>query len=78
MAGRETVQNLDEATILIAQPGSLAATFNGYRGRFGDGFHQRAMENPVSQRGSVASLLRDGRSCRRICSAGGRDSEGGR
>src|SRR5258706_9203486 len=44
VAGRETLQNLDEAIILIAQPGSLAATFNGYRGRFGDGFHQRSME----------------------------------
>jgi hypothetical protein len=43
-AGRAALENLDAATILIAQPGSLAATFNGYRGRFGDGFHQRAME----------------------------------
>jgi hypothetical protein len=44
VAGRVALENLDEATILIAQPGSLAATFNGYRRRFGDGFHQRAME----------------------------------
>lgn len=44
VAGRAVLANLDAATILIAQPGSLAATFNGYRQRFGDGFHQRAME----------------------------------
>lgn len=44
VAGRAALANLDQATILIAQPGSLAATFDGYRGRFGDGFHQRAME----------------------------------
>ena len=43
-AGRAALANLDTATILIAQPGSLAATFNGYRPLFGDGFHQRAME----------------------------------
>jgi hypothetical protein len=44
VAGRAALANLDTATILIAQPGSLAATFNGYRPLFGDGFHQRAME----------------------------------
>ncbi|MCP3394602.1 hypothetical protein NLM27_38270 [Bradyrhizobium sp. CCGB12] len=44
VAGRAALANLDAATILIAQPGSLAATFNGYRQLFGDGFHQRAME----------------------------------
>lgn len=44
VAGRAALANLDTATILIAQPGSLAATFNGYRQLFGDGFHQRAME----------------------------------
>jgi hypothetical protein len=43
-AGRAALENLDAATVLIAQPGSLAATFNGYRQLFGDGFHQRAME----------------------------------
>ena len=35
---------LDRATILLAQPGSLAAALAGYRPRFGDGFHQRALE----------------------------------
>jgi hypothetical protein len=44
VAGRAALENLDAATILLAQPGSLAATFNGYRRRFGDGFHQRSME----------------------------------
>jgi hypothetical protein len=44
VAGRAALANLDTATILIAQPGSLAATLNGYRPLFGDGFHQRAME----------------------------------
>jgi hypothetical protein len=44
VAGRAALANLDAVTILIAQPGSLAATFNGYRQLFGDGFHQRAME----------------------------------
>lgn len=44
VAGREALANLDATTILIAQPGSLAATFNGYQPFFGDGFHQRAME----------------------------------
>lgn len=44
VAGRAALANLDTATILIAQPGSLAATFDGYRPLFGDGFHQRAIE----------------------------------
>jgi hypothetical protein len=44
VAGRAALANLDTTTILIAQPGSLAATFNGYQPLFGDGFHQRAME----------------------------------
>jgi hypothetical protein len=44
VAGRAALANLDNTTILIAQPGSLAATFNGYQPLFGDGFHQRAME----------------------------------
>ena len=44
VAGRAALATLDGTSILIAQPGSLAATFNGYRARFGDGFHQRAME----------------------------------
>jgi hypothetical protein len=44
VAGRAALQHLDAATILLAQPGSLAATFAGYRDRFGTGFHQRAME----------------------------------
>jgi hypothetical protein len=44
VAGRAALANLDNTIILIAQPGSLAGTFNGYRQLFGDGFHQRAME----------------------------------
>ncbi|WP_456677218.1 hypothetical protein [Bradyrhizobium sp. RDM12] len=44
VAGRAALAYLDNTTILIAQPGSLAATFNGYRPLFGGGFHQRAME----------------------------------
>jgi hypothetical protein len=44
IAGRAALANLDTTTILLAQPGSLAATLNSYRPRFGDGFHQRAME----------------------------------
>jgi len=43
-AGRAALQNLDAATVLLAQPGSLSATFEGYRNRFGDGFNQRAQE----------------------------------
>jgi hypothetical protein len=43
-AGRAALENLDAASIILAQPGSLAATLGGYRNRFGDGFHQRAME----------------------------------
>jgi hypothetical protein len=43
-AGQEALQNLDDAMILIAQPGSLAATLAGYRNRFGEGFRQRATE----------------------------------
>jgi hypothetical protein len=35
---------MDDAAILLVQPGSLAATFEGYGPLFGDGFQQRAME----------------------------------
>jgi hypothetical protein len=44
VAGRAALENLDATTILIAQPGSLSATFTGYRVLFGDAFHQRATE----------------------------------
>jgi hypothetical protein len=44
VAGRAALQDLDAATILLAQPGSLAATLAGYQNRFGGGFHQRAFE----------------------------------
>jgi hypothetical protein len=43
-AGRAALATLDLTTILLAQPGSLAAALAGYRARFGDGFHQRALE----------------------------------
>ncbi len=43
-AGRAALPNLDAASLLIFQPGALAATFTGYRGRFGDSFYQRALE----------------------------------
>lgn len=42
--GRTALANLDAASIVLAQPGSLAATLGGYQGRFGNGFHQRALE----------------------------------
>src|SRR5262249_6256453 len=44
VAGRAALEDLDPATILIAQPGSLAAALTDYRPRFGDGFHQRSQE----------------------------------
>lgn len=44
VAGRAALPNMDETEILIAQPGSLAATLAGYKDRFGEGFHQRALE----------------------------------
>jgi hypothetical protein len=44
VAGRATLQNLDQTTILIAQPGALATTLAGYGDRFGDGYRQRALE----------------------------------
>ena len=34
----------DIASLLIFQPGALAATLGGYRTRFGEGFYQRAIE----------------------------------
>src|SRR5215472_4907351 len=43
-AGRAALPNLDETTILIMQPGALAAAFSGYQNRFGAGFNQRAQE----------------------------------
>jgi hypothetical protein len=44
LAGRASLAALDPTTILLAQPGSLAAALTSYRQRFGDGFHQRALE----------------------------------
>ncbi len=44
LAGREALASIDHSSILILQPGSLAATFTGYRERFGAGFYQRAQE----------------------------------
>jgi hypothetical protein len=44
VAGRAALATLDVATVLLAQPGSLAAALSGYRRRYGDGFHQRALE----------------------------------
>jgi hypothetical protein len=41
VAGRAALPNLDAASLLIAQPGALAAALAGFRGRFGDGFHQQ-------------------------------------
>jgi hypothetical protein len=35
---------MDVTGILLAQPGSLAATLAAYSDRFGKGFHQRALE----------------------------------
>jgi hypothetical protein len=43
-AGRAALPALDAASLVIAQPGALAATFDGFRNRFGAGFHQRALE----------------------------------
>ncbi len=44
VAGAAALEELDTTAILIAQPGSLAETFAGYRQRYGAGFHQRAQE----------------------------------
>jgi hypothetical protein len=44
IAGRAALAALDPTTILLAQPGSLAAALAGYGARFGEGFHQRALE----------------------------------
>jgi hypothetical protein len=43
-AGRRLLEELDESTFLIAQPGALAATLASYGNTFGDGFRQRALE----------------------------------
>lgn len=43
-AGKDLLAKLDPTTILLAQPGSLARALTGYQARFGDGFHQRALE----------------------------------
>lgn len=43
-AGRVALAALDATSLLIAQPGALAAALAGYRGQFGEGFHQRALE----------------------------------
>src|SRR5579885_1107917 len=42
--GRAALPGLDVTSVLLAQPGSLAATFQQYEGRFGGGFLQRAQE----------------------------------
>jgi hypothetical protein len=44
VAGLRDLDNLDATSLLLAQPGSLAATLAGYRNRYGEGFHQRALE----------------------------------
>ena len=38
------LDELDDTAIVILQPGALSATFAGFRGQFGDGFHQRSQE----------------------------------
>src|SRR5262249_18548568 len=38
VAGRAALQNVDPTTILITQPGALAAALAGYGDRFGAGF----------------------------------------
>jgi hypothetical protein len=43
-AGRAALADIDPANILVMQPGSLAATFEGFKKRFGDGFMQRSSE----------------------------------
>lgn len=66
VAGRAALANLDNATILIAQPGSLAATFNGYqplRRRISSTCHG---SDQVPKCGSVVGLLCDGRCSRRV------------
>jgi hypothetical protein len=55
VAGAAAPDDLDDAAILVTQPGSLAATFEGYRPRYGEGFHQRAQE-AVKCRNSEAWL----------------------
>jgi len=42
--GRAALPGLDETSFLLAQPGSLSATFQQYQHRFGSGFLQRAQE----------------------------------
>jgi hypothetical protein len=44
VAGRAALAALDPTTIVLAQPGSLAAALAAYRGRFGEGFYQRSLE----------------------------------
>jgi hypothetical protein len=44
IAGRAALGTLDATSILLAQPGSLAAALAQYRSRFGEGFYQRALE----------------------------------
>jgi len=44
IAGLRDLDSLDATGLLLAQPGSLAATLAGYRNRYGEGFHQRALE----------------------------------
>jgi hypothetical protein len=49
-AGR--LDELDDTTLVLVQPGSLAATFEGFHRRFGDGFDQRSQEAIKLERGN--------------------------
>jgi hypothetical protein len=44
IAGSEKLANLDESSIIVMQPGALAAALSAYRDRFGDAFHARSQE----------------------------------
>jgi hypothetical protein len=44
IAGRAALAALDPTTVLLSQPGSLAAALAAYGARFGEGFHQRSLE----------------------------------
>jgi hypothetical protein len=43
-AGRAALASLDSASVLLAQPGSLAVTLARYGARYGEGFIQRSQE----------------------------------
>ena len=44
VAGRAALAAMNPADFVLTQPGSLAATFEQYRNRFGEGFLQRSLE----------------------------------